>query len=154
MNLVRSVGPDAFSKNHLRGRFEGVPSAIASGAGAAYVLFVFSSLIGSSITRTGSAISFFLGAAGFYLVAVAINRWFYTRKGSRGLLSTPVPRGLTERCHPSGSAPRRLSQAMSQTEWVLRHTREGDQGKSFIRDSSGKSDSRRPQNRERPVKTT
>lgn len=80
--------------------------------------------------------------------------WFYTRKGSRGLLSTPIPRGLTERCHPSGSAPRRFSQAMSQTEWVLRYTREGDQGKSFIRDSSGKSDSRRRQNRERPVKTT
>ncbi|MBI4209794.1 MAG: NarK/NasA family nitrate transporter [Deltaproteobacteria bacterium] len=52
-----------------------------TGAVAAYGPFVFSTLIGSSITKTGSAIPFFIGAAIFYLIAVAINWWFYTRKG-------------------------------------------------------------------------
>lgn len=52
-----------------------------TGAIAAYGPFVFSALVGSSITKTGSAVPFFIGATVFYLAAVAINWWFYTRKG-------------------------------------------------------------------------
>jgi NNP family nitrate/nitrite transporter-like MFS transporter len=52
-----------------------------TGAVAAYGPFVFSTLVGASITGTGSAVPFFAGAAAFYLFAVAINWWFYTRKG-------------------------------------------------------------------------
>lgn len=52
-----------------------------TGAVAAYGPFVFASLIGSSITRTGSAVPFFAGAMAFYFVAIAINWWFYTRRG-------------------------------------------------------------------------
>lgn len=54
---------------------------------AAYGPFVFSMLIGESIAATGasgglkSAVPFFFGAIAFYLVAVAINWHFYTRKG-------------------------------------------------------------------------
>lgn len=51
-----------------------------TGAVAAYGPFVFSMLVGRSITKTGSAVPFFIGVAAFYLVAVAINWWFYTRK--------------------------------------------------------------------------
>jgi NNP family nitrate/nitrite transporter-like MFS transporter len=47
---------------------------------AAYGPFVFSWLIGLSITRTGSAQPFFLGAAAFYACATAINWWYYTRR--------------------------------------------------------------------------
>ncbi|MBZ0274406.1 MFS transporter [bacterium] len=52
-----------------------------TGAVAAYGPFVFSTLVGASITRTGSAAPFFVAVAVFYLVAVGINWWFYTRKG-------------------------------------------------------------------------
>lgn len=38
-------------------------------------------LIGKSITATGSAQIFFAGMAVFYVVATAINWWFYTRTG-------------------------------------------------------------------------
>jgi NNP family nitrate/nitrite transporter-like MFS transporter len=48
---------------------------------AAYGPFVFSTLIGTAITQTGSAVPFFVGAGVFYLVATAINWWYYTRKG-------------------------------------------------------------------------
>lgn len=48
---------------------------------AAYGPFAFSLLIGAAITRTGSAKPFFIGAMAFYLAAVAINWWYYTRKG-------------------------------------------------------------------------
>ena len=48
---------------------------------AAYGPFAFSLLVGASITRTGSAAPFFVGAMAFYVVAVAINWWFYTRTG-------------------------------------------------------------------------
>ncbi len=51
-----------------------------TGAVAAYGPFVFSMWIGMSIAKTGSAVPFFIGAASFYLVSVAINWWFYTRK--------------------------------------------------------------------------
>jgi NNP family nitrate/nitrite transporter-like MFS transporter len=48
---------------------------------AAYGPFIFATLIGLAITVTGSAKVFFAGAVAFYLVATAINWWFYTRKG-------------------------------------------------------------------------
>jgi NNP family nitrate/nitrite transporter-like MFS transporter len=47
---------------------------------AAYGPFVFSWLIGLSITRTGSAAPFFIGAAAFYAFATALNWWYYTRR--------------------------------------------------------------------------
>jgi len=52
-----------------------------TGAIAAYGPFVFASLIGRSITKTGSALPFFACAMAFYFVSVAINWWYYTRKG-------------------------------------------------------------------------
>lgn len=52
-----------------------------TGAMAAYGPFIFSTMIGLSISSTGSATSFFVGAIAFYVIAVAINWWFYTRKG-------------------------------------------------------------------------
>lgn len=50
-----------------------------TGAWAAYGPFVFSSLIGKSITATGSANAFFGWAAAFFAVASLINWWYYTR---------------------------------------------------------------------------
>jgi len=52
-----------------------------TGAIAAYGPFAFSLLIGSSITKMGSAKPFFIGATVFFLVAVLVNWWFYTKKG-------------------------------------------------------------------------
>jgi NNP family nitrate/nitrite transporter-like MFS transporter len=52
-----------------------------TGAVAAYGPFVISLLVGSAITNTGSATPFFVGAAVFYLAAVAINWWYYARNG-------------------------------------------------------------------------
>ena len=52
-----------------------------TGAVAAYGPFLFSNLIGESIKSTGSAVTFFAGVAGFYVVAIAINWWFYVRRG-------------------------------------------------------------------------
>ena len=48
---------------------------------AAYGPFLFSMLIGSSITAFGSPLPFFLGLAAYCVVATAINWWYYTRKG-------------------------------------------------------------------------
>jgi len=48
---------------------------------AAYGPFIFSTLIGTSITGKGSAVPFFAGLAVFYAIATAVNWWFYTRKG-------------------------------------------------------------------------
>lgn len=53
-----------------------------TGAWAAFGPFVFASLVGMSITKTGSAITFFAGAAIFYLYAFIINWYYYTRKGA------------------------------------------------------------------------
>ena len=53
-----------------------------TGAWAAYGPFVFSSLIGASITSTGSAAAFFWGATGFYVLASLINWIYYTRPGA------------------------------------------------------------------------
>ncbi len=48
---------------------------------AAYGPFIFSILIGSSIAHTGSPVMFFYGMVVFFLIATAINWWYYTRKG-------------------------------------------------------------------------
>jgi NNP family nitrate/nitrite transporter-like MFS transporter len=53
-----------------------------TGAWAAYGPFVFSSLIGGSITKYGSAIPFFAGAAVFYLIGSIINWVYYTKPGA------------------------------------------------------------------------
>jgi NNP family nitrate/nitrite transporter-like MFS transporter len=53
-----------------------------TGAWAAFGPFVFSSLIGAAITATGSAKAFFWGAIAFYLLASALNWWYYTRPGA------------------------------------------------------------------------
>ncbi len=53
-----------------------------TGAWAAFGPFIFTSLIGMSITKTGSAITFFAGAIVFYAYAFFLNWWYYTRKGS------------------------------------------------------------------------
>jgi NNP family nitrate/nitrite transporter-like MFS transporter len=52
-----------------------------TGAVAAYGPFAFSSLIGVSMSKAGSAVPFFVCAAAVYLAAVGINWWFYVRKG-------------------------------------------------------------------------
>ncbi|MBM2832334.1 MAG: nitrate/nitrite transporter, partial [Dehalococcoidia bacterium] len=52
-----------------------------SAAIAAYGPFIFSGLIGTAIAATGSATPFFWGAIAFWMVASAINWWFYTRRG-------------------------------------------------------------------------
>jgi NNP family nitrate/nitrite transporter-like MFS transporter len=48
---------------------------------AAYGPFLFSTLIGVSITATGSPAAFFIGAVAYYVVATAVNWWYYTRPG-------------------------------------------------------------------------
>ena len=48
---------------------------------AAYGPFIFSTLIGAVIARTGSANPFFYGFAAFCVLATLINFWFYTRPG-------------------------------------------------------------------------
>ncbi len=53
-----------------------------TGAWAAYGPFVFSSLIGCSISSTGSATAFFVGAAVFYFIGSVVNWWYYTRPGA------------------------------------------------------------------------
>jgi MFS transporter, NNP family, nitrate/nitrite transporter len=49
---------------------------------AAYGPFVFSSLIGAVIGVTGRPTAFFIGVAVFYLLNLAVNWWFYARKGA------------------------------------------------------------------------
>ncbi len=48
---------------------------------AAYGPFVFSILIGVSISGAGSAVPFFYGIAVYYMIATLINWRYYTRKG-------------------------------------------------------------------------
>jgi NNP family nitrate/nitrite transporter-like MFS transporter len=48
---------------------------------AAYGPFIFSTLIGAVMSRTGSANPFFYGLAAFCVLATLINFWFYTRPG-------------------------------------------------------------------------
>ena len=52
-----------------------------TGAWAAFGPFVWTSLIGMSITKTGNAKMFFIGAALFYVYTCSVNWWYYTRKG-------------------------------------------------------------------------
>jgi NNP family nitrate/nitrite transporter-like MFS transporter len=53
-----------------------------TGAVAAYGPFLVSTLVGASIAATGTARSFFVGAIAFYVVATAINWWYYARRGA------------------------------------------------------------------------
>ncbi|MBI5888444.1 MAG: NarK/NasA family nitrate transporter [Deltaproteobacteria bacterium] len=53
-----------------------------TGAWAAFGPFIFASLIGMSIEKTGSAKTFFIGAAIFYAYAFILNWYYYTRKGA------------------------------------------------------------------------
>lgn len=53
-----------------------------TGAWAAYGPFIFSSLIGASISKYGSAIPFFAGAAVFYFIGSVINWLYYTKPGA------------------------------------------------------------------------
>lgn len=53
-----------------------------TGAWAAFGPFIFTSLIGMSITKTGSAIPFFAGAIVYYVYANFLNWYYYTRKGA------------------------------------------------------------------------
>jgi len=53
-----------------------------TGAWAAFGPFIFTSLIGMSITKYGSAIPFFAAAAVYYVYANFLNWWYYTRKGA------------------------------------------------------------------------
>jgi NNP family nitrate/nitrite transporter-like MFS transporter len=49
---------------------------------AAYGPFIFASLIAWAIAATGSPNPFFIGAAVFYALNVALNWWFYARRGA------------------------------------------------------------------------
>ncbi|MBI5970490.1 MAG: NarK/NasA family nitrate transporter [Deltaproteobacteria bacterium] len=53
-----------------------------TGAWAAFGPFIFTGLIGLSITNLGNAIPFFVGAAVFYTYANILNWYYYTRKGA------------------------------------------------------------------------
>ncbi len=48
---------------------------------AAYGPFIWSVLIGLSITKTGNPAPFFYGIATYYLIATSINWYYYQRKG-------------------------------------------------------------------------
>ncbi len=48
---------------------------------AAYGPFIWSVLIGLSITRTGNPTPFFYGIIGYYLIATFVNWYYYQRKG-------------------------------------------------------------------------
>jgi NNP family nitrate/nitrite transporter-like MFS transporter len=53
-----------------------------TGAWAAFGPFVWNSLVGMSIEKTGNAELFFMGAAVFYAYSWFVNYWYYTRKGA------------------------------------------------------------------------
>lgn len=53
-----------------------------TGAWAAFGPFIWTSLIGGSITSFGSAIPFFVGVSVFYAYSCWINWYYYTRKGA------------------------------------------------------------------------
>lgn len=53
-----------------------------TGAWAAFGPFVWNVLIATSIEKTGAASAFFIGCAVFYVYSLAINWWYYTRKGA------------------------------------------------------------------------
>jgi NNP family nitrate/nitrite transporter-like MFS transporter len=49
---------------------------------AAYGPFIFAVLIAAVITNSGSPKPFFIGAAAFYAANIAINWWYYLRRGA------------------------------------------------------------------------
>jgi len=51
-------------------------------AWAAFGPFIVTSLIGMSITKTGSAVTYFVGAIIYYAYCFILNWWYYTRKGA------------------------------------------------------------------------
>lgn len=53
-----------------------------TGAWAAFGPFIWTSLVGMSIEKTGNANMFFIGVAVFYAYSWFINYWYYTRKGA------------------------------------------------------------------------
>ncbi len=53
-----------------------------TGAWAAFGPFIWTSLVGMSIEKTGNANLFFLGVAVFYAYSWLVNWWYYTRKGA------------------------------------------------------------------------
>jgi NNP family nitrate/nitrite transporter-like MFS transporter len=53
-----------------------------TGAWAAFGPFVWNSLIATSIDKTGAVSAFFIGCAVFYVYSLAVNWWYYTRKGA------------------------------------------------------------------------
>jgi len=53
-----------------------------TGAWAAFGPFIWTSLIGMSITQTGSAVTFFIGVSVFYAYSWFLNWHYYTRKGA------------------------------------------------------------------------
>jgi NNP family nitrate/nitrite transporter-like MFS transporter len=53
-----------------------------TGAWAAFGPFVWTSLIGMSIEKTGNAELFFIGIAIYYAYSWLLNYWYYTRKGA------------------------------------------------------------------------
>lgn len=53
-----------------------------TGAWAAFGPFVWNVLIASSIEKTGTVTSFFLGVAAFYIYSLGVNWWYYTRNGA------------------------------------------------------------------------
>lgn len=53
-----------------------------TGAWAAFGPFIWTSLIGMAITKTGSAVPFFIGVAIFYSYSWFLNWYYYTRKGA------------------------------------------------------------------------
>jgi NNP family nitrate/nitrite transporter-like MFS transporter len=53
-----------------------------TGAIAAFGPFLVSTLVGKSISATGSATTFFVGAGVFYVVATAVNWIYYARRGA------------------------------------------------------------------------
>jgi MFS transporter, NNP family, nitrate/nitrite transporter len=48
---------------------------------AAFGPFIFAYFIGASLTHTGSAAAFFIGAVVFYAAATGLNWWYYLRPG-------------------------------------------------------------------------
>jgi len=53
-----------------------------TGAWAAFGPFVWNSLIATSLDKTGTVTSFFIGVALFYVYSLAVNWWYYTRRGA------------------------------------------------------------------------
>jgi len=53
-----------------------------TGAWAAFGPFIWTSLVGMSIEKTGNANMFFIGVAVFYAYSWFVNYWYYTRNGA------------------------------------------------------------------------